>query len=209
MAAPAGSGLTTRRSSSRRPKAVGMPFTRWSLRKLAQYLGATRPIVSSSGASAYVELLAKNEVTFQRTKTGRSRTTQLVTRSSTASTRSSPSTPTGSSSSNEFGPLGSNRSALRTGRRARTPTSAGQRPQDGGRRQFHGCYPVGDDELFGIVYRQKSGANTLAAIETIRRRRPEGQPIFVILGQPLGPQGRADPQLVCRARRRAVLHPHL
>ena len=50
-----------------------------------------------------------------------------------------------------------------------------------GVRQFHGCYSVGDDQLWGVVRRRKSAANTLAALKSIRAARPDGAPIYVIL----------------------------
>lgn len=48
-------------------------------------------------------------------------------------------------------------------------------------RQFHGCYCVGDDELWGVVRLRKPAANTLAALRSIRARRPDGAQIYVIL----------------------------
>ena len=50
-----------------------------------------------------------------------------------------------------------------------------------GVRQFHGCYSVGDDTLWGVVHHRKSTANTLAALKSIRKARPDGAPIYVIL----------------------------
>jgi transposase InsO family protein len=50
-----------------------------------------------------------------------------------------------------------------------------------GVRGFHGCYSVGDDQLWGVVPRRKGAANTLAALRSIRRARPDGAPIYVIL----------------------------
>ncbi|GAA0577054.1 hypothetical protein GCM10010172_72190 [Paractinoplanes ferrugineus] len=50
-----------------------------------------------------------------------------------------------------------------------------------GVRQFHGCYSVGDDQLRGVVHRRKGAANTLAALTSIRRQRPDGAPIYVVL----------------------------
>jgi transposase InsO family protein len=50
-----------------------------------------------------------------------------------------------------------------------------------GVRQFHGCYSVGDDELWGVVRHQKSAANTLKALQSIRARRADGDWIYVIL----------------------------
>ena len=41
-----------------------------------------------------------------------------------------------------------------------------------GVRQFHGCYCVGDDTLWGVVRRRQSAANTLAALKSIRKALP-------------------------------------
>ena len=45
-----------------------------------------------------------------------------------------------------------------------------------GIRYFHGCYSLGDDQLWGITRRRKGGDHTLAALKSIRgrpaRRRP-------------------------------------
>ncbi|MDT8913606.1 transposase [Amycolatopsis sp. PS_44_ISF1] len=61
-----------------------------------------------------------------------------------------------------------------------------------GVRQFHGCYSVGDDTLWGVVRTKKSAVNTLTAPESIRASRPDGTPICIILdnlsahrGQPI------------------------
>ena len=50
-----------------------------------------------------------------------------------------------------------------------------------GVRQFHGCYSVGEDRLWGVVRGHKSAANSLAALRSIRAQRPDGLPIYVIL----------------------------
>jgi hypothetical protein len=50
-----------------------------------------------------------------------------------------------------------------------------------GVRQFHGCYSVADDTLWGVVRRRKSAVNTLEALRSVRAARPDGEPIFVIL----------------------------
>jgi hypothetical protein len=50
-----------------------------------------------------------------------------------------------------------------------------------GVRQFHACYSIGDDTLWGVVRRRKSAGNTLAALKSIRAARPDGAPIYVIL----------------------------
>jgi DDE superfamily endonuclease len=50
-----------------------------------------------------------------------------------------------------------------------------------GIRYFHGCYSLGDDQLWGVVRRRKGGDHTLAALRSIRAARPDGAPIYVIL----------------------------
>ena len=56
-------------TANTRPEALGRPFTRWSIRKLADYLGsqAARPI--EIGRERLRQLLVKHGITFQRTKT--------------------------------------------------------------------------------------------------------------------------------------------
>lgn len=51
-----------------RPKDFGMPFTTWSLRKLADYL-VRRRLVAKTTANMLGRILRENGVTFQRTKT--------------------------------------------------------------------------------------------------------------------------------------------
>jgi hypothetical protein len=50
-----------------------------------------------------------------------------------------------------------------------------------GVRQFHACYSVGDDRLWGVVRPKKGIDNTLAAIKSCRAVRPDGERIYVIL----------------------------
>ncbi len=64
----------------------------------------------------------------------------------------------------------------------------------GGVRQFHGCYSVGDDRLWGVVRQRKSAANTLAALRSIRAARPDGQRVYVILDNLSAHKG----QKICR-----------
>ncbi len=50
-----------------------------------------------------------------------------------------------------------------------------------GVRQFHACYSVGDDTMWGVVRAQKGTDNSLAAIRSCRAARPDGEMIYVIL----------------------------
>jgi hypothetical protein len=49
-----------------------------------------------------------------------------------------------------------------------------------GIRYFHGCYSIGDDQLWGITREHKGGDHTLAALKSIRAARPGGYRLFVI-----------------------------
>ena len=51
-----------------------------------------------------------------------------------------------------------------------------------GIRYFHGCYSLGDDQLWGVVRERKGADHTLAALKSIRAARPGGYRLFVILG---------------------------
>lgn len=64
-----------------------------------------------------------------------------------------------------------------------------------GIRYFHGCYSLGDDQLWSITRRRKSGEHSLAALESIRAARPDGAPIYVIMDNPLGEQDPRHPQV--------------
>jgi hypothetical protein len=49
-----------------------------------------------------------------------------------------------------------------------------------GIRYFHGCYSLGDDQLWGVTRLRKGGDHSLAALKSIRAARPDGAPIYVI-----------------------------
>jgi hypothetical protein len=49
-----------------------------------------------------------------------------------------------------------------------------------GIRYFHGCYRLGDDQLWGVMRRRKGGDHSLAAFQSIRAARPDGAPIYII-----------------------------
>ena len=61
-------------------------------------------------------------------------------------------------------------------------------------RQFHGCYSLGEDVLWGAVRHRKSTANTLAALRSIRARRPDGARIYIILDNLSAHKGRSVQQ---------------
>jgi len=165
-----------------RPEKLGEPFTRWSIRKLVDYLAdnTTRPV--TIGRERLRQILVAHGVTFQRTKTWKESNDPDRDAKLDRIEHVLEHHPDRTFAFDEFGPLairpvGGSCWASR-GRPQRQPANYHKLH---GVRQFHGCYSVGDDELWGVVRRQKSAANTLKALKSIRARRPDGEWIYVIL----------------------------
>lgn len=170
-------------TANTRPESLGQPFTRWSVRKLADYLafnrGLRRLVV---GRERLRQFLRQHGLTFQRTKTWKESNDPLrdvkLARIDEVMTRF----PERCFAFDEFGPLtirphlGADWSEQ--GHPERLPANYHKLA---GVRQFHGCYSVGDDTLWGIVRARKSAVNTLTALKSIRAARPGGAPIYIIL----------------------------
>jgi transposase len=176
-----------------RPEALEQPFTRWSLRKLAAYLAKNPRRVVQVGRERLRQFLHKHEISFQRTKTWKEsndpdRDTTLARIEHVTN-----SFPDRVFAFDEFGPL-TIRPHLGAGwaRQPHPDRLPANYHKLHGVRQFHGCYSVGDDTLWGVVRTKKSAANTLAALKSVRVTRPDGAPIYIILdnlsahhGQPI------------------------
>ncbi|MFB8115470.1 IS630 family transposase [Streptomyces sp. NPDC055962] len=170
------------RTATTRPTKLGKPFTRWSIRKLADHLrrNIARPI--RIGRKALRCLLVRRGVTFQRTKTWKESTDPDFDAKLDRFEYAINERPDLTFAFDEFGPLGIRPTAgscwARKGRPDRLPATF-HRPH--GTTYFHGCYSVVDDTLWGVNRRRKGTANTLAALKSIRATRPDGAPIYVIL----------------------------
>jgi hypothetical protein len=169
-------------TATTRPEALGEPFTRWSIRKLVRFLGANGDRVVTIGRERLRQILEINGITFQRTKTWKEsndpdRDAKLDRIEHVVNEY-----PDRTFAFDEFGPL-TIRPVQGSGW---APATKPQRQPANyhklhGVRQFHGCYSVGDDTLFGVVRERKSALNTLKALRTIRAARPDGDRIFVIM----------------------------
>lgn len=189
------------------PAKLGQPFTRWSIRKLAAYLRRIHGRVIRIGREALRCLLLRRGITFQRTKTWKEspdpdRDTKLD-----RIERVLERFPDRVFAFDEFGPLGIRPTAgscwAEQGKPNRVPATY---HRTHGVTYFHGCYSVGDDTPWGINRRRKGTANSLAALQSIRAARPDGAPIYIILGQPLRPHRCGHPPLGEEQQGRAVLH---
>ena len=165
-----------------RPEKLGRPFTRWSIRKLVAYLTNNGDRVVRIGRERCRQILADHHVTFQRTKTWKEtndpdRDVKLDRIEHVMTTF-----PNRCFAFDEFGPL----NIRPVGGNCWAPASRPQRQPANyhklhGVRQFHGCYSIGDDTMWGVVRHRKSAVNVHAALKSIRRARPDGNKIYVIL----------------------------
>jgi transposase len=170
------------KTATARPESLGQPFTRWSISKLVGYLADNNERVVTVGRERLRQILAEGDVTFQRTKTWKESNDPDRDAKLDRIEEVLAKYPDRCFAFDEFGPL----TIQPVGGRAWAPTNKPQRQPANyhklhGVRQFHGCYSVGDDVLWGVVRRRKGAENTLKALKSIRARRPDGQRIYVIL----------------------------
>jgi transposase len=186
-------------TATTRPEKLGCPFTHWSLRKLVGYLADNAVRIVPIGRERARRLLADHEITFQRTKTWKespdpereaklARIEQVLTEH-----------PERTFAFDEFGPL----ACVPTPGSCWAPRGKPQRlpanyHKTAGVRQFHGCYAVAEDRLWGVVRARKGAANTLAALRSIRAARPDGDQIYVILDNLSAHKGPAIRAWACR-----------
>ena len=168
-------------AATTRPEKLGLPFTHWSLRKLAAYLASrTQPV--RIGRERLRQILHAHGISFQRTRTWKESTDpdrdakldriEYVT--SHFANRCF--------AFDQFGPLSirpcHGRAWARQKKPARLPATY---HRIHGIRYFHGCYSLDDDQLLGVTRRRKGADHTLAALKSIRAARPGGHRLYVIL----------------------------
>jgi transposase len=165
-----------------RPEALGRPFTRWSIRKLVDYLADNETRVVMIGRERLRQILKAHDVTFQRTKTWKESNDPDRDIKLDRIEYVLDNFPDRCFAFDEFGPL----TIRPVGGSAWAPRGHPQRQPANyhklhGVRQFHGCYSIGGDELWGVVRHKKSTVNTLKALRSIRVRLPDAEQIYVIL----------------------------
>ena len=167
-------------AATTRPEKLGQPFTRWSLRKLTAYL-ADGPRVRV-GRERLRQILHARGISFQRTRTWKEsrdpdRDAKLDRIEYVTSHY-----PDRCFAFDQFGPL-----SIRPchgacwARRKKPARLRATYHRTHGIRYFHGCYSLGDDQLWGVVREHKGADHTLAALKSIRAARPGGYRLFVIL----------------------------
>jgi transposase len=168
-------------AASTRPEKLGLPFTCWSLRKLAAYLAARADPVAV-GRERLRQLLHARGITFQRTRTWKESADPDRDAKLDRIEHVTTHFPHRCFAFDQFGPLSirpvhGTSWAPRT-RPARLPATY---HRTHGIRYFHGCYRLGDDQLWGVMRERKGADHTLAALKSIRASEPAGYRLFVIL----------------------------
>jgi transposase len=164
-----------------RPVKLGQPFTHWSVRKLAAYLADNPYHPVRIGRERLRQLLHCHEISFQRTRTWKESPDPAKEAKLDRIEQVTTTCPYRCFAFDQFGPL-SIRPTHGVGwapRRHpdRLPATY-HRTQ--GVRYLHGCYSIGDDQLWGVIRTHKSADNTLAAFQSIRAARPDNAPVYVI-----------------------------
>jgi len=193
-------------TATTRPGAVGVPFTHWSVRKLAAYLrayGHDRRVVI--GRERLRLILREHYVSFQRTRTWKESTDPDKDAKLDRIEYVTSHFPMRCFAFDQFGPL----SIRPCHGSAWAPESTPVRlpatyHRTHGIRYFHGCYSLGDDQLWGVNRRRKGGDHSLAALKSIRAARPDGAPLYVIMDNPVGQQDSRHPRLGGPAQGRAL-----
>ncbi|TMR10305.1 IS630 family transposase [Nonomuraea turkmeniaca] len=169
-------------TATTRPAKLGQPFTRWSIRKLLDYLRRLPGRAITIGREALRTLLARRQITFQRTKTWKQSPDPDFDAKLDQIEYALTQRPERTFAFDEFGPLGIRPTAgtgwAPQGEPDRLPATY---HRTHGVTYFHGCYSVGDDLLWGVNHRRKGSNHTWAALKSIRAARPDGAPIYVIL----------------------------
>lgn len=205
-----------------RPKTLGLPFTRWSLRKLAAYLsGAYRH--TEPGRSGWIQparkvtigrerlrqVLHANNITFQRTRTWKQSTDPEFDAKLDRIEHVTTHFPDRVFAFDQFGPLSirphHGSTWAPTTKVDRLPATYRRTPGIG---YFHGCYSLGEDQLWGTVRRRKGGDHTLTALKSIRAARPDGALLYVIMDN-LSANTTPDQEVGGRAPCRALPDPDL
>ncbi len=168
-------------AATTRPEKLGLPFTHWSLRKLAAYLaGAPQPV--RIGRERLRQILHESGISFQRTRTWKESTDPDRDSKLDRIEHVTTCFPDRCFAFDQFGPLSirpeHGSSWAPRNKPARLPATY-HRTQ--GIRYFHGCYSLADDQLRGVTRERKGGGHTLAALKSIRAARPGGYRLFVIL----------------------------
>lgn len=152
------------------------------MRKLRAYLADNPTRKVAIGRERLRQILERHQITFQRTKTWKESNDPHRDAKLDRIEEVLANYPDRCFAFDEFGPL----AVHPVGGCCWAPRKHPQRLRANyhktcGVRQFHACYSVGDDTVWGVVRHRKSVKSSLAAIKSCRAARPDGEAIYVIL----------------------------
>src|SRR5450631_839027 len=162
-----------------RPEKLGQPFTHWSVRKLAAHLAARGIMVSRERLR---QILHERRISFQRTRTWKESRDPDKDAKLDRIEEVTSAFPDRRFAFDQFGPLSIRPChGVAWARRSKPARLPATYHRTHGIRYFHGCYSLGDDQLWGVTRRRKGGDHSLAALQSIRAARPGGYRLFVIM----------------------------
>ena len=170
-------------AATTRPEKLGLPFTHWSLRKLADYLACRPGGPVTIGRERLRQVLHERGISFQRTRTWKESTDPDRDAKLDRIEHVTSAYPDRCFAFDQFGPLSIRPCHGACWARRKHPVRLrATYHRTHGIRYFHGCYCVGDDQLRGVTREHKGAVHTLAALKSIRASRPGGYRLFVISG---------------------------
>jgi transposase len=169
-------------TAKQRPTSLNMPFSKWSIRKLAHYLATRKGERVTVSRERLRQILAEEGITFQRTKTWKEspdpRREEKLSRIEWLPEHERDRT----FAFDEFGPL-----AIKPeggscwAEKSRPQRLRANYHKPHGTRQLLAWYSIGSDRLYGRIEPRKGAVPTLRALKAIRAQVPDGEAIYVIL----------------------------
>jgi transposase len=170
------------KTAKKRPRSLGQPFTRWSIRKLAAYLATKKHRKVFVSRERLRQILAEEHITFQRTKTWKESPDPLREEKLARIEYLLEHERDRTFAFDEFGPLTIKpEPGWCWAPKAKPVRLRANYHKPHGSRQFYACYSLGEDRLWGTIEPHKGSAATLRAIQSIRATVDDRQPIYVIL----------------------------
>jgi transposase len=169
-------------TAKKRPRSLGQPFTRWSIRKLARYLATKKGHKVVISRERLRQVLAEEQITFQATKTWKEspdpNRDQKLTRIEHLLEHERDRT----FAFDEFGPLAVKpEGGSCWAERSKPQRLRANYHKPHGTRQLFAFYAVGPDRLYGRMEKRKGARPTLRALKAIRALLLDGETIYVIL----------------------------
>ena len=169
-------------TATQRPTNLGRPFSKWSIRKLAQYLATTKGGRIAVSRERLRQILAEEDITFQRTKTWKEspdpRREEKLARIEWLLEHERERT----FAFDEFGPLAVKpEGGSCWAEKSRPQRLRANYHKPHGTKQLFAWHSIGADRLYGRIEPRKGAAPSLRALKAIRALAPDGEQIYVIL----------------------------